>query len=413
MPEEKKNEKGFVLILSLVTMVAMTLIGLSLIMNMSTDMQLSRNEREAKIAFQLAQAGINEAAARLHLPDANSRYIGEDTTDYDTNPDYRALTWGNNFSFNSSIIGNLGSNQNYQVTISYLDESNPENFCDDNDTSIGAGNYDKGMNVAYSTPPFTCDKSPSEIVFYGKDFNILSTKVSRGLLPVYRIVSTGTVENTSRKIEAYVGGSSLNTDSGTALNSNGCITNNGGAVVATTCLTTGCGGADCDTVKAATDPTTNMNEYLGDTLANIAAQADLKLSCDSPSTCNAVLNSTTDADWGDYSGNTYSTIIYINNSSEVNITGNDLGPDSGGRGILIVSGDLKLSGNFRWEGLVYVMGTLTLDGGGSGVNITGGVLANSVTTLNGASLTLNYDLETLKAVARESSSAAMLVWKRM
>ncbi len=75
---EGGNEKGFVLILALVTMIAMTVIGLSAVMNMTTDLQLARNERESKLAFQLADAGINEAMARLKLTLTPSPpYVGE------------------------------------------------------------------------------------------------------------------------------------------------------------------------------------------------------------------------------------------------------------------------------------------------------------------------------------------------
>ena len=83
-----QGNKGFVLVLALVTMLAMTVIGLSVVMNMTTDMQLSRNERDAKISFQLAEAGINEAIARLHQPVSSARYIGELSGD----ANYRTIT---------------------------------------------------------------------------------------------------------------------------------------------------------------------------------------------------------------------------------------------------------------------------------------------------------------------------------
>lgn len=394
------NEKGFALILALVTMVAMTVIGISVVMNMTVDMQLSSNEREAKLAFMSAEAGIHEALARLHLPGGDPRYAGEAITTTDP----RDTTW--NTSFNSTAVNE--ADLTYNVTVSYLVEGNTEGYCDDN-------NVNPNNSGNSGVPPASCDQTTPEAVMFGQDFNIDSTvtKVSRGTFPVYAVTSTGiSPQNTQRTIIAYMGASGLNTNTDDAINTNGCVENNGGAPVSTICGTTGCSNEDCDGTKAAS---TDLTTYLGDNLSNIKDQADLNITCTTQSECNDMIGATTDPDWGDWTGNTYSVLVYIENSvgAEARLSGNDLGPDNGGRGILIVTGDLKLSGGFQWEGLIYVLGDLELDGGGSGVNITGGIMAQTTTTLNGASLTINYDLATLREVARENSSAAMLVWKRL
>ena len=61
-----------------------------------------------------------------------------------------------------------------------------------------------------------------------------------------------------------------------------------------------------------------------------------------------------------------------------------------GFGNLIVDGDLTLGGGFTWTGLVVVTGTVTFNGGGSGVNITGAVMSGDAVTLNGG-LEIYYD----------------------
>lgn len=421
----RKNEKGFVLILALVTMVSMTVIGISLVMNMNVDMQLSRNEREAKQAFQLAEAGIQETVARLHLPSSgltSARYIGEDPGA----GDYRTTGFSRTFNYDAGHIGPIGTGTNtYSVTVEYLTEQgNTEGFCDDNNGSDpvnGMNNgdaYDPVTNPGggASVPPTGCVTGTNEIVFYGQDFNISAevTKTTYGILPVYRVTSTGTANSVTRQVVTYIGASTLNTDPGSVLNTNGCIADNGATGTPDTyCRDTTCGNSICGTVKPSD---TVMDEYLGDNIDNIVASADLKLSCATQAECNAVIDSTVDADWGDYSTDTYSVMVYIKNTSgaAINITGLDLGPDNGGRGILIVDGPLALSGNFKWEGLVYVVnGGLSLGGGGSAVNITGGMMAEGDTALNGSALTLNYDLSTLQEVARQSSSSAVLLWKRL
>jgi hypothetical protein len=353
----KKNEKGFALILALVTMAAMTLIGMSVVMNMTIDVQLSSNEREGKLALLGAEAGVQEALSRLHLPGLNARYVGEAPTTVDP----RDTSWST--SFDSTTVNEQGLN--YSVSIKYLLEDNTEGYCDSNNLAPN----DSGNS---GLPPFTCDTTSAEVIMFGQDFKIdpTVTKVSWGSFPVYEVTSTGTSpQNTQRTIIAYIGASGLNTDSDDAINTNGCVSNNGGVTVDTICFTTGCANQDCDQAKAAS---TDLNTHLGDNLSNIEDQADLKITCTSNPECISLVDATTDEDWGDWTGDTYSVIV-----------------------------------------LIYVLGNLTLDGGGAGVNVTGGIMANTTTTLNGAALTINYDLPTLRAVARENSTAAMLVWKRL
>ncbi|MBI1911893.1 MAG: hypothetical protein HYS21_07795 [Deltaproteobacteria bacterium] len=414
--EKIKNEKGFILILALITMLAMTLIGLSVVYNMNTDLHLSRNEREAKIAFQLAEAGVREAVARLHIASTNSRYIGEKSTD----ANYRTISWnsgnslGRNFSSDNSIVGTLGTNQSYSVTIRYLDETNPEGFCDGNE--VGS-NISSGV----ASPPTSCSKTTAEVVMYGQDFNLdpSVTSIRYGQLPVYRIISTGTSNGTTRTIEAYLGGSNLNTDTEKAINTNACIDVAGGSNTITGDVVQGpgCGcdpqlNATCVTNKTAS---TDMNTFLGDTLANIKTYSDEVHKC-TTATCNGAgddipasgaLDNIVTAWEG--AGPYESVLLYIENAGgkEVSISGNFTG-----EGILIVTGDLKISGSFHWEGLIYVLGTLTVSGGGSDLNVTGGVMANNTVAVNGG-ITINYDLEELLEQARQTSTSATMVWKRL
>ncbi len=419
-----KDERGFILILALVTMVAMTIIGLSLIMNITVDMQLSRNERESKQAFQLADGGINEAIARLALSSTQGEYIGEVAGETGYNPD-RTTAWNsdNSHNFGMGVGGDRESadSLDYQVTIEYLDETNSEVFCDSKE-DVSPNN----SGIA-SSPPASCEDTNEEVVMYGQDFNVPAslTEISYGRQPVYKITSIGTSGTTSRTIEAYVGASALNTDTEGAINTNGCITVSGGPAITitggvkeggsggcTTCDDAGNGIAGCS-VKGAVD---DMDKYLGEDLSEIINMADEKHQClggncgdpgdDIPS--SGMIDGVV-TDWGDFAGDTYSTMIYINNA------GGKAAQISGtfqGRGILIVSGDLQLTGGLEYEGLIYVLGTLTISGGGSGLNVTGGVMANQTVAVNG-SVTVTYDQATLDEVAKENSSSAIMIWKRL
>jgi Tfp pilus assembly protein PilX len=411
-----KDERGFILILALVTMVAMTIIGLSLIMNITVDMQLSRNERESKQAFQLADGGINEAIARLALSSTQARYIGEVAGgETGFNPPDRTTAWNSddshNFGMDYGGDRKSADNLNYEVTIAYLDETNSEGFCDSNDVT---------PNV--TSPPASCDNDPAEVVMYGQDFNVPAslTEISYGNQPVYKITSTGTSGTTSRTIEAYIGASSLNTDTEGAINTNGCITVSGGPSID---ISGGIkeGGGACSScggiLPCAAKAYDEMDTYLGEDLSSIINMADERHQCLDSASCSDPGDDIPSSgmidgvvtDWGDFTGDGWSTMIYINNAGgkDAQISGN-----LQGRGILIVSGNLELTGGLEYEGLVYVKGTLTISGGGNGLNVTGGVMANETVTING-SIKVTYDPDTLDAVAKENSSSAMMIWKRL
>ncbi len=73
------------------------------------------------------------------------------------------------------------------------------------------------------------------------------------------------------------------------------------------------------------------------------------------------------------------------------------GSNSKGSGILVVEGDLEVTGGLEWYGLIVVRGTVKFLGGGSaGVNVIGGILAgSSVTnvaqnTTTGGSVAITY-----------------------
>lgn len=402
------GKKGFVLVLALVTMLAMTIIGLSVVMNMTTDMALSRNERDAKVAFQLAEAGIHEAIARLHLPVNSARYIGEVFGE----PDYRTINWNSggedNFSpGNADVNRRSADSLNYSVTIRYLDETNPERFCDANDVGPNSSDTTSPNFVDFTSTD--CVNATPELVMYGKDFKMGSlTHTSYGRQPVYRITSTGTSNGTTRVIEAYVGASNLNTDSEAGINTNQTITWNGGNCTASVVPAGSCRQGQSNVYET----------YLGEDITAVRDMADEVHRC-STGTCNGAgddipanggLEDVVQS-WGDFAGDSFSTLIYIENAAPGRgVSMNNLV----GRGILVVTGDLDLAGNVHYEGLIYVLGTLRLSGGGSAEKqVTGGIMARNVVEVNGSNLTVTYDQPTLEAVSKENSKSTFILWKRL
>ena len=402
------NERGFALVLALVFMLAMTIIGISVITNMTTEMHIAGNERDAKLAFQVSEAGLQEALGRIHLTRSSALYAGELTTD----AGYRTDTWTK--SFTSSEAG-----LTYTVTLEYLIEGSGHDFCDSNDVDNTLGNT--------TIPPAPCDISPAELVMFGQDFNIdaATTSLTIGQFPVYEITSIGSAggSNTTRKIIAYVGSTNLDLDTGFAIDTNSCITINGGSfeidgpvnqdAACATCetLLDSTPGEGC-TAKAADD---DLDTYLGLPLSEIQGMSDEIHYCLGAPNCSDVNDDipnsgqidTVIQDWGDWATDTYGTYIYIDNPGrEVVLTGN-----FEGRGLLVVNGDLRINGGFNYEGLVYVLGTLTLGGGGNSVNITGGLVSESTVTMNGT-IEVDYDQATLEDISRQNKSQALLLWKR-
>ncbi len=94
----------------------------------------------------------------------------------------------------------------------------------------------------------------------------------------------------------------------------------------------------------------------------------------------------------DVSGETYgsaASFVTVYSETSGNVGGLKMS-DVDGFGNLIIDGDLTLGGGFTWTGLVVVTGTVTFNGGGSGVNITGAVMSGDAVTLNGG-LEIYYD----------------------
>lgn len=417
----RKNEKGFILVLTLVTMVALALIGISLMMNITTDMQLSRNEKESMQAFQLAEAGIRDASARLHLTSSLSNYVGEKTTD----TGYRTTSWNStgvkDFSSGSTIIGALPANQSYAVTIRYLDENNTEGFCDSNGVSPNTSSN----TILPTVAGYACNKNPAEIVMFGQDFNLdpSVTSIVYGQLPVYKVTSTATVNSTTRQVVAYLGASNLQVDPGVALTSNSCITQSGSAHPAITNSdgTTGtlqegpgcaapavCGTVTCTNLTAGT--LTNMNTFLGDSIANIKTYADQTITCaTNPCTVAGVnWNGKLDQSITSWGSSGSSTLLVVDNAGGVDAT---MSGNITGYGILIITGNMaQSSGNITWNGLIYVMGTLTL---GGNITVEGSVMSGGTSQLNGSAMTVDHNPAMLTDMGHRSSSSATIVWKRM
>lgn len=413
MLDKLKDERGFVLILVLMLLAAMTAIGTAALMTSNTDMLIARNEKDSKNAFYLAETGIEETVGRMDLSNSNTRFIGEtqaqktnrlgadglpNTADDPANPSFNGAS---NSTFNSASLNLSNTGGTYAVTVTYAREGT--------DTWCKAG----------------CD---TQIVLYGQDFGFIGAGVPTiGYVPVYQIDSVGTTTSgTTATIRAYITASTLNVIppagdifSNTSINTSG----NAGLVgaVATNPLTPiepGDCAAGCTNVSAQWS-NAEMTTYLGINLSEIPSHADAP----SPYTQsgNTIYQAANNNQWGvACSTNTdvanvnvhicenEAKIIYIDNDDPA--TNNDARiPGGAGRGILVVTGDLNLSGNLVWEGMIYIMGSL--NGNGS-VTCFGTIMANSTINFNG-SISVAGSAAVAQSVADMAGASRMLRWTRL
>ncbi|MBI5560756.1 MAG: hypothetical protein HY883_05720, partial [Deltaproteobacteria bacterium] len=293
------------------------------------------------------------------------------------------------------------------------------------------GTYNANLSYAFEGGDTWCNDNPpgngcnNEIVLYCKDFGFTGTAVPRSCtagVPVYRIDSEGTTSaaGTVADVRAFIAASTLNVVppageifSNSSLDAGGSTT-----LAANVCAdpadggTSGCSGS-CTNACSATYPgEAVMNSYLGVDLS------DLKSYADPPSPYNqvgaTVVYDTTD--WGNPCSTNATTdpaphicgndskVIYIDNPGKTaKITSN-----GAGRGILIVTGDLDVSGTFLWEGMIYVMGNL---GGTGTIDIYGTIMAQDTIDFNG-NVTGVGSLDVAAGVAQTIGMPKVLRWVR-
>lgn len=402
-----KNEKGFALVLALVVMAAMTAIGVAAVTSSTTDLMIAKNEKEAKMAFYLAEAGIEEAIARLSLDEDDSWYIGET---YSTAGSERDLRW-DAFNVGVSLDHAAGGPKTFSSTDLENDATANVDF-----SALG-GTYAVTVDYAYESNSggtwcrgAVCDVT-DEVVIFCYDFIGGNTPSDCDTgFPVYEVVSTGTTNGgTSARILTYVSAAALNLlpPGDTILFTEGEIYVGGdinGKVASWSDYigdveVEGC-DTDCEDLSESVtdgpgtwtppydyDSTADDNEgamidYLGMSIESLISYADVS---DEHSSNNSKTISASDyaSDGGfgtmcdtddtgaggpDYDSHICDNkpqIIVIDNYDEANSESHGAIKTVGnetGRGLLIITGDLDIGGTFTWEGMIFVMGQLKVTG---------------------------------------------------
>lgn len=167
-----KRQNGAALVVSLVILVAMTLLGITAMKSSSTELTMAGNLRESALTFQAAEVGLNIAEAQLQLGIEPANMVAEDGTD----PNYlNNATWDNVALVTEALpavtLANVSTNPEYIVK--------------------SLGTWDPDKNVSSIDPGFSG---------YGLTSNAIT-------VDYYRITARGYGQtgNTFRTVQSFFG----------------------------------------------------------------------------------------------------------------------------------------------------------------------------------------------------------------
>ncbi|MCF8144709.1 MAG: pilus assembly PilX N-terminal domain-containing protein [Deltaproteobacteria bacterium] len=393
------HEDGAALIIGLMFLAILALVGSTAMVLTSTDLQIGGNFRVNTQAFNAAQGGLEEARERLKGTSSTPNFVGDPAATPNawwsayirTDASWQVSddpTYDSNYDNN--IHDSLQSDIPYFVKIRHKREYDAEQA---GHTVSSAHYYDGDGATATHT-----QASPGNIVYYGYGDATDPAKACQftgtagaGSTPVEIITAykkSGSEWSKALELEVV---RPIPPPITSTLYSKGDITFNGGGSQ-NVYGEDNCGSAGALPPAYTKDPSVSVEnstpDYTGDPAEPVEGSTDIDISGyleDMKDSATIII--TSDQNGATYGSSTDFVSCYCDATSLVgglklqNVTG---------YGVLLVEGDLTLGGGFNWSGIVLVTGTLTFNGGGSGINIFGAVLANQTIDINGG-LDLRYD----------------------
>ncbi len=363
------NERGFALVVGLLLVAVLMLLGTTAVMTTMTDLKISANYKTGSQAFDAAEAGIEEARARMKADAANpiadayptqaqwNVYIGTvsnaQAKGYDSGNIMHVQTTSLQSALSYTVKIRHSTNAAGQIL--YWGDADGDGIPERTVNALnlaGLANPNIYLAKGYGTAS-GASKTVEVEISKAPPFTIPS--------PLY-VEAPTTIQGTSTHIIGIdqCGGTSM-------------------PGITTT--------LDEDTVNRNGNPSiTGSTSPTGDPPSIVGGVNDLdvqRMIDAQKGGANYTYNvkSATHAGmvWGtpvpgatqqDASSCNVRNIVYYNTGNTyIKLTGGSLGC-----GILLVEGDLELHGGFLWYGVVLVSGNVIFTGGG-GKNITGGVLA--------------------------------------
>jgi type IV pilus assembly protein PilX len=117
-------QTGAALIVSLVILVAMTMLGITAMKSSTNELAMVGNLRESALTFQAAEAGLSVAEAQIEAGNLPANMLSQS----DTDPDYLDnTTWsGGSINTASVTLENISTALNPLYIVKSLDEWNPD-----------------------------------------------------------------------------------------------------------------------------------------------------------------------------------------------------------------------------------------------------------------------------------------------
>ncbi|HLA26615.1 MAG TPA: pilus assembly PilX N-terminal domain-containing protein [Syntrophales bacterium] len=363
-----RDERGMVLVVGLLLIVVLMLAGTTAVLTSTTDMGISANYKTGSQAFYAAEAGIEEARARLKTNAPSESYEIADS--HPTNTGWSAYigdtakTSHRGYDSGNSMhvrVSSLQATLDYTVrTVHQTNVSGNILYWGDlNGDGKNERNTATGQNIYLATSYGGAGSA-------NKTIKVELARIPPITAPAALYVEAATaIQGTS----TYINGT----------DPPGCGTSNlpGVATSLSSSTVTSTGNP---TVTGSTSSTWSVTG--GATNMDVQAMIDSWKDSANFSYTFDDNETQTGMDWGvpvvgaqsDPSSCDVSNIVHYNmNGMEIQLAGG-----SSGCGILLVEGDLELNGGFNWHGLIIVSGSVTIAGGGN-KNITGSVIAGGST----------------------------------
>ena len=422
-----KNEKGMVLATGLIFMAIIAILGTTAVIVTTTDLKIGSNYKQSVQAFCAAEAGIEEARARLKGSSAAPNYAGDPSgndpwwsayiltssswqlsDDPDYNANYKNYIPTSASHTNTTITTNsLQTNISYFVKIRHKLEYDAEQV----GHTISSPLYYDGDGSIGTNPA----AAPGNIIYYGYEdpsfpttAGPFTTSVATKHKPIKIITAYGQSGNSLKIIEVEVKQNPGPLITST-LYAKGDVTGNGSDLSVDGNDNCGVATSPKPTIYTLNPSMTTLNGE--PTLSTLPENGTNDI--DISESANSLKASATEIITADENNALYGNAgnfvtCYSNTSDPNNVNGLSLSGVTG-FGLLIVEGDLILGGGFNWNGLIVVTGTLVFNGGGAGINIQGAALANQTIDINGG-IDINYD-SCMVDNSLNNQSLAIIRWK--
>lgn len=356
------NEKGMVLIIAVMLLAVLVLVGFTALNMTTTDMKISSNYRSGSQAFYIAEAGLENARDQLRINIAGGSTMSQ----------LLAARVGSN-----GVLSNSDNFTNFYSGGVFVSDDTPYI----SDTTFGAGTYRVYLTNAVNnslTPPESVTSTTDAddrvtLTSIGRVTNDNSLAVTQIIVQVFKLPNfPGAIVLPGPSVN--FNGANSNASGVSGVSESAISINSAAAESSIETYLSGIGRLDnyvCNTMTGAAcinnepaefDPAYSTVSGINNLYNTIKSVADHVLT--GPQTLNAAQVGTT----------TNRKIVVVEGAATLSALN--------GAGILVVTGQLTLSGNFNYDGVIICIGEgrLLRNGGGNGT-VNGGIL---VANTNGA-----------------------------